>query len=529
MNKLKCNYSIINISVIVIAILVSLALLNYFNSKTRKTIESLDNNIIESPAVFCTADYGTDSSLAKTHQICPETKPICNQYVSGKFQGTCGYNKSPNKMIDFVFTEPRPPPHPMPVLSTPMPVLSTPICKAGGINNSFKSNPQAIESCSKIMNEAECKANKFCTLISEAKAEAAKAATAKIVADKAAALAKIIADKAAAAKVAADKAAAAAAKLTSDKAAAAKAAVALAKIIADKAAAAKIASDKAAAAAAKSTSDKAAAAKAATAKAAADKAAADKVAADKVASDKAAAEKAAAAKAAADKAAADKAAADKAAADKAAADKAAAAKAAVAKAVATKAAADKAVADKAAADKAVADKAAADKAVADKAVADKAAADKAAADKAAADKAAADKAAADKAAADKAAADKAIEDKKQVNKWTECSKDSWLLDGNTVCRQHFGDNATYISDIDCGKDGSEWYTSKYECLVDKAAVDIKPVHKWTECSKNTWGSKGEDVCRQQFGENATYISNIDCGKNGGEWYTSKYECLVPNY
>ena len=509
MNKLKCNYSIINISVIVIAILVSLALLNYFNSKTRKTIESLDNNIIESPAIFCTADYGTDSSLAKTHQICPETKPICNQYVSGKFQGTCGYNKSPNKMIDFVFTEPRSPPHPMPVLSTPMPVLSTPICKAGGINNSFKSNPQAIESCSKIMNEAECKANKFCTLISEAKAEAAKAATAKIVADKAAALAKIIADKAAAAKVAADKAAAAAAKLTSDKAAAAKAAVALAKIIADKAAAAKIASDKAAAAAAKSTSDKAAAAKAATAKAAADKAAADKVAADKAAAEKAAAANATAAKAAADKAAADKAAADKAAADKAAADKASAAKAAVAKAVATKAAADKAAADKAAADKA--------------------AADKAAADKAAADKAAADKAAADKAAADKAAADKAIEDKKQVNKWTECSKDSWLLDGNTVCRQHFGDNATYISDIDCGKDGSEWYTSKYECLVDKAAVDIKPVHKWTECSKNTWGSKGEDVCRQQFGENATYISNIDCGKNGGEWYTSKYECLVPNY
>ena len=114
MTKLKCNYSIINISVIVIAILASLALLNYFNSKTRKTIEALDNNIIESPAVFCTADYGTDSSLAKTHQICPKTKPICNQYVSGKFQGTCGYKKSPNKMIDFVFTEPRPPPPPKP-------------------------------------------------------------------------------------------------------------------------------------------------------------------------------------------------------------------------------------------------------------------------------------------------------------------------------------------------------------------------------------------------------------------------------
>jgi hypothetical protein len=110
MTKFKCNHSIINIAIIVLAILASLALLNYLYSKTRKTIESLDTPIIENAAIFCTADYGADSSKAKKGNICPQTQPICNQYVPGKFMGTCGYKKSPNKNIDFVFTEPRPPP-----------------------------------------------------------------------------------------------------------------------------------------------------------------------------------------------------------------------------------------------------------------------------------------------------------------------------------------------------------------------------------------------------------------------------------
>jgi len=77
-----------------------------------KTIETLDKNARERAAIQCIADYGTDTSKTKAKHICPKDVPICNDYIPGKFLGICGKTKAPNKLIDFVFLEPRPKPPP---------------------------------------------------------------------------------------------------------------------------------------------------------------------------------------------------------------------------------------------------------------------------------------------------------------------------------------------------------------------------------------------------------------------------------
>jgi hypothetical protein len=108
MTKFKCNLSIRNILVAILIIIVVLVTINGISTLMGKTVEALDKNAVERAAVHCVADYGTDTSKAKPEHICPKDTPICNQHVEGKFMGVCGYKKAPNKMIDFVFAEPRP-------------------------------------------------------------------------------------------------------------------------------------------------------------------------------------------------------------------------------------------------------------------------------------------------------------------------------------------------------------------------------------------------------------------------------------
>ena len=114
MTKIKCNLSIRNILITIFIIIVVLTLIHGISRFAGKTIEGLDKNLVEQAAIHCVADYGTDTSKALSKHICPKAIPICNHFVPGKFQGVCGYKKSPNKMVDFVFEEPRPPAPPNP-------------------------------------------------------------------------------------------------------------------------------------------------------------------------------------------------------------------------------------------------------------------------------------------------------------------------------------------------------------------------------------------------------------------------------
>lgn len=112
MTRLKCNLSIRNILISILIIFVVLVLINAILKFMNKTIETLDKNATERAAIQCIADYGTDTSKTKAKHICPKDVPICNDYIPGKFLGICGKTKTPNKLIDFVFLEPRPKPPP---------------------------------------------------------------------------------------------------------------------------------------------------------------------------------------------------------------------------------------------------------------------------------------------------------------------------------------------------------------------------------------------------------------------------------
>jgi hypothetical protein len=60
----------------------------------------------------------------------------------------------------------KPPVTKPPVPKPPVPAPATPICRAGGLNDAFKSYPAVVNLCSKIIDENVCKATEYCSLIS---------------------------------------------------------------------------------------------------------------------------------------------------------------------------------------------------------------------------------------------------------------------------------------------------------------------------------------------------------------------------
>ena len=71
----------------------------------------------------------------------------------------------------------------------------------------------------------------------------------------------------------------------------------------------------------------------------------------------------------------------------------------------------------------------------------------------------------------------------------------------------------------------------YCCLGNKKLYEglANPLDtEWTECSNEWWGWSGDGACKKAFGNVSGYAgNNVDCGKHGGAWYTSKYNCYKP--
>ena len=93
---------------------------------------------------------------------------------------------------------------------------------------------------------------------------------------------------------------------------------------------------------------------------------------------------------------------------------------------------------------------------------------------------------------------------------------AWLSIANSWCSDDYGDNM-FMS----GK-------KQYDCLPGFGrATCVKAKTKWTDCSNNWWGWSGGGACKKAFGDNSAYAGNtVDCGKHGGAWYTSKYNCAT---
>ena len=111
-----------------------------------------------------------------------------------------------------------------------------------------------------------------------------------------------------------------------------------------------------------------------------------------------------------------------------------------------------------------------------------------------------------------------------------CKNIQNLPNGSTLPGNKCGQWAS-ISDSWCKDDfGSEWQLAKTEAGdcpwgSGKALCVKNPTKKWTECSNKWWGWTGDGACRKAFGNNSKYAgNNVDCGKHGGSFYTSKYQC-----